>query len=169
MSIGATDIREAVKKLAGTDEREEYSYACTVSDIDTTAMTCTATPINGDPEIFNVLLNADAKKGFTLIPENGSIVIVTMQSNATGFVSMVSNVSQIYLHGEDLGGLVKINDLKTQYDSFVTGIKAACVAGFTALSGLDSGASLSAFNAAAASILSLNLSTLENTKVKHGS
>jgi hypothetical protein len=39
---------------------------------------------------------------------------------------------------------------KGEYNAGIAAIKAAFVAGFTALSGLDSGASLSAFNAAAA-------------------
>jgi hypothetical protein len=50
----------------------------------------------------------------------------------------------------------------------IASFKAAISAGFTALSGLDGGASLSAFNSAAASVINLNKTTLENTKVKHG-
>jgi hypothetical protein len=81
---------------------------------------------------------------------------------------MVSEVDQIYLNGENNGGLIKIDNLKSQYDAGIAAIKAACVAGFTALSGLDSGVSLSAFNAAAASIQNLNLTPLQNNTVKHG-
>jgi hypothetical protein len=139
-----------------------------VSDIDLATFTCTCTPINGDAEFFDVLLNADADKGFTLIPKDGSVVIVQQTSQATAYVSMVSKVDQIYLAGDANGGLIKIDDLKLQYDTMIASFKAAISAGFTALSGLDGGASLSAFNSAAASVINLNKTTLENTKVKHG-
>lgn len=76
--------------------------------------------------------------------------------------------SDIQLNGDSNGGLIKINDLKTQWDANVTSIKAACVAAFTALSVIDSSASLNAFNAAANTIKNLNKSSLENTSVKHG-
>jgi hypothetical protein len=93
---------------------------------------------------------------------------VQQTSQATAYVSMVSKVDQIYLAGDANGGLVKIDDLKLQYDTMIASFKAAISAGFTALSGLDGGASLSAFNSAAASVINLNKTTLENTKVKHG-
>jgi len=168
MSKEVTDIRQAIQALSGVNDLTFEGIPCTVSDINTTEMTCTCTPINGDAEFFDVLLNADADKGFTLIPKDGSVVIVQQTSQATAYVSMVSKVDQIYLAGDANGGLVKIDDLKLQYDTMIASFKAAISAGFTALSGLDGGASLSAFNSAAASVINLNKTTLENTKVKHG-
>jgi hypothetical protein len=70
-------------------------------------MTCTSAPINGDADFFNVRINADAKNGFVLVPKNNSIVIVQQTSEATAYVSMVSEVQEIYLAGVDNGGLVK--------------------------------------------------------------
>lgn len=168
MSKEVTDIRQAIQALSGITDLTFEGVACKVSDIDLATFTCTCTPINGDAEFFDVLLNADADKGFTLIPKDGSVVIVQQTSQATAYVSMVSKVDQIYLAGDANGGLVKVNDLKLQYDTMIASFKAAISAGFTALSGLDGGASLSAFNSAAASVINLNKTTLENTKVKHG-
>jgi hypothetical protein len=168
MSKEVTDIRQAIQALSGITDLTYEGVACKVSNIDLATFTCTCTPINGDAEFFDVLLNADAEKGFTLIPKDGSVVIVQQTSQATAYVSMVSKVDQIYLAGDANGGLVKVDDLKLQYDTMIASFKAAIAAGFTALSGLDSGASLSAFNAAAASVINLNKTTLENTKVKHG-
>jgi hypothetical protein len=168
MSKEVTDIRQAIQALSGITDLTYEGVACKVSDIDLATFTCTCTPINGDAEFFDVLLNADADKGFTLIPKDGSVVIVQQTSQATAYVSMVSKVDQIYLAGDANGGLVKIDDLKLQYDTMIASFKAAISAGFTALSGLDGGASLSAFNSAAASVINLNKTTLENTKVKHG-
>ena len=168
MSKEVTDIRQAIQALSGITDLTFEGVACKVSDIDLATFTCTCTPINGDAEFFDVLLNADADKGFTLIPKDNSVVIVQQTSQATAYVSMVSKVDQIYLAGDANGGLVKIDDLKLQYDTMIASFKAAISAGFTALSGLDGGASLSAFNSAAASVINLNKTTLENTKVKHG-
>jgi hypothetical protein len=168
MSKEVTDIRQAIQALSGITDLTYEGVACKVSDIDLATFTCTCTPINGDAEFFDVLLNADAEKGFTLIPKDNSVVIVQQTSQATAYVSMVSKVDQIYLAGDANGGLVKIDDLKLQYDTMIASFKAAISAGFTALSGLDGGASLSAFNSAAASVINLNKTTLENTKVKHG-
>ena len=168
MSKEVTDIRQAIQALSGITDLTYEGVACKVSDIDLATFTCTCTPINGDAEFFDVLLNADADKGFTLIPKDGSVVIVQQTSQATAYVSMVSKVDQIYLAGDANGGLVKIDDLKLQYDTMIASFKAAISAGFTAISGLDGGASLSAFNSAAASVINLNKTTLENTKVKHG-
>lgn len=168
MSVLVTDIRQAIQALSGVNDLTFEGIPCKVSDINTTEMTCTCTPINGDAEFFDVLLNADADKGFTLIPANNSVVIVQQTSQATAYVSMVSKVDQIYLAGDANGGLVKIDDLKSQYDAMVAAFKVAIAAGFSALSGLDGGASLSAFNASASSVLNLNKTTLENQTVKHG-
>ena len=168
MSVLVTDIRQAIQALSGVNDLTFEGIPCKVSDINTTEMTCTCTPINGDAEFFDVLLNADADKGFTLIPANNSVVIVQQTSQATAYVSMVSKVDQVYLAGDANGGLVKIDDLKSQYDAMVAAFKVAIAAGFSALSGLDGGASLSAFNASASSVLNLNKTTLQNTKVQHG-
>lgn len=163
-----TDIRQAVQALSGFNDLTYEGVVCKVSGIDLVSLTCTCTPIDGSAEFYDVLLNAGAEKGFTLIPKDGSVVVVQQISQSTAYVSMVSKVDQIYLAGEFNGGLVKVDDLKLQYDAMVVAFKAAISAGFSALSGLDGGASLAAFNAAAASVLSLNKTTLENTTVKHG-
>lgn len=166
--MGSTrDLIDAIRNIVAKENL--MSFACTVTDINTTNYTCNCSPVDGSADFINVLLNADKKTGFVLIPKNNSIVVITMTSNVNAFVSMVSEVDTILMKGDAFGGLVKIDDLKTQYDANVTAIKAACVAGFTALSGLDSGASLAAFNASATAILNLNKVTLENNKILHGS
>lgn len=144
-----------------------YAIPCTVININAD-LTCDCAPIDGSANILNVKVNADNKNGFVLKPVQNSVVMVTLTSESTGFVSMVSDIDSIQLNSDNLGGLVKIDNLKLQYDANIAAIKAACVAAFTALSGLDSGASLAAFNSAATSILDLDKTALENTKVKHG-
>jgi len=170
MSVLVTDIRQAIQALSGVNDLTFEGIPCKVSDINTTEMTCTCTPINGDAEFFDVLLNADADKGFTLIPANNSVVIVQQTSQATAYVSMVSKVDQIYLAGDANGGLVKVqvlnaalNNLQTEINTLkaLTGTAIAVYSGI-----LDSGASAATFNAAV--LPQINISQIENTKVQHG-
>ena len=167
------DLAEAVKALAGIDDIEFESVLCIVSDINTTTNTCTCTPVNGNAPYYDVLLSCDLKKGFLLIPANGSQVVCTATSETTAYVSMVSDVTQVYIAGDANGGLIKIDNLKTQYDNNITAIKTAVA---TALGVIDvqlialgqAGGSVASFNGLASNILSLNKTTLENTIVKHG-
>lgn len=170
MSVQVTDIRQAIQALSGVNDLTFEGIPCKVSDINTTEMTCTCTPINGDAEFFDVLLNADADKGFTLIPANNSVVIVQQTSQATAYVSMVSKVDQIYLAGDANGGLVKVqvlnaalNNLQTEINTLKVAITALIAAGYAPI---DGGAALSTFTSLV--LPQINISQIENTTVKHG-
>ena len=117
MSVQVTDIRQAIQSLSGLNDLQYEGVLCNVSDIDLATFTCTCTPTNGDAEFYDVLLNADAEKGFTLIPANNSVVIVQQTSQATAYVSMVSKVDQVYLAGDVNGGLVKVIPLVTKLNT----------------------------------------------------
>jgi len=117
MSTASRDITEAIKTLSGFDDLQFESVACIVSNISVTDMTCDCAPINGDADFLEVMLNADYKKGFTLIPKDKSVVIITQLSDATAYVSMVSEVDEIYLAGDANGGLVKVNSLVTKLNT----------------------------------------------------
>jgi hypothetical protein len=132
MSVQVTDIRQAIQSLSGLNDLQYEGVMCNVSDIDLATFTCTCTPINGDAEFFDVLLNADADKGFTLIPANNSLVIIQQTSQATAYVSMVSKVDQVYLAGDANGGLVKVTDLTAKLNQLVTQISA----NFTAIAAI---------------------------------
>lgn len=117
MGSQSRDIAEAIRTLSGMDDLTFESSACTVKNIDTTKMVCDCTPLDGSADFLDVRLNANYTKGFTLIPKDGSIVIVTQLSDATAYVSMVSEVDEIYLAGEDNGGLVKVQDLVSKLNN----------------------------------------------------
>lgn len=102
-------IRDSIREIAKS--MPVYSVVCTVSDVNTTDKTCNCTPVNGDAVLMGVRLVANNDKGFMLIPTDGSIVVVSMLNNATGFVSMCSQVDEIWLNGNNYDGLVKIGDL----------------------------------------------------------
>ena len=157
MSVQVTDIRQAIQALSGLNDLQYEGVVCNVSDIDLATFTCTCTPINGDAEFYDVLLNADADKGFTLIPANGSLVIIQQTSQANAYVTMVSKVDQIYLAGDANGGLVKVIPLVTKINAIETQLNAIGVWALTVTPPLT--------------LPPLTLTTtteLSNTTVKHG-
>ena len=170
MSVLVTDIRQAIQALSGVNDLTFEGIPCTVSDINTTEMTCTCTPINGDAEFFDVLLNADADKGFTLIPANNSVVIVQQTSQATAYVSMVSKVDQIYLAGDANGGLVKVQDLVSKLNALenkVNSLIVACSSQVVTLA--PSGVfALAPFFTSVTPLTPTQQTELENTTVQHG-
>jgi hypothetical protein len=171
MSKEVTDIRQAIQALSGITDLSYEGVACKVSGIDLATFTCTCTPINGDAEFFDVLLNADADKGFTLIPKDGSVVIVQQTSQATAYVSMVSKVDQIYLAGDANGGLVKVNDLVSKLNNLENKVNAMILifnahvhAGVTP----GTGSSLVTPTLIAGTLIPTTANELQNNTVKHG-
>ena len=169
MSVQVTDIRQAIQSLSGLNDLQYEGVLCKVSDIDLATFTCTCTPTNGDAEFYDVLLNADAEKGFTLIPANGSVVIVQQTSQATAYVSMVSKVDQVYIAGDANGGLVKVQVLNAALNNLQTEINTLKIAITALMAGyapIDGGVALSTFTALV--LPQINISQIENTTVKHG-
>lgn len=167
------DLYKAIRSLAGTDVEKQYSFACTVSNIDTTKFTCDCSPINGDADYIGVKYNSDAKKGFVLEPKDGSIVIVTETSNTTAFVSMVSEVGQIYLNGDNEGGLVKVNDLVDRINDIKTVVNDLITKynSHTHILTLSAGTGTAAptTSTETSTVPNTTVSELENDKIKHGS
>jgi len=154
--MGATDIREAIKTLSGFNDLTFEAAACKASNIDLVAMTCTCTPINGDAEFYDVKINADAKNGFVLVPKDNSIVIVQQTSEATAYVSMVSEVQEIYLAGIDNGGIVKAVELTVKLNQLITQL----TANFTAIA--------ATYPYAIVPLTPISATDFQNNKVKHG-
>ncbi len=161
------NIKDAIRKIAAIDEN--WSIVCTVSNVDLVKRICDCTPVNGDAVLVNVRFNADNKKGFTLIPKDGSIVIVTLINNTTGYIAMVSELSEVHLNGTNYNGLVKVDVLKTQLNTLQTEIntlKTAITALMAGYAPIDSGVALAAFNAV--TLPQISLTTIENNTIKQG-
>lgn len=152
-----------------------------VISVDSSNYTITVQLNESDLKVDGVRLRSvietSLSSGIFIEPKVGSFILVGIVDNNTSqmFVAAYSEITsikfitdQIHLAGDTNGGLIKINDLKTQWDANVNAIKTACIAGFSALAGLDGSASLNAFNGASGAIKVLNKTTLENSKVKHG-
>ena len=171
MSTASRDITEAIKALSGFDDLQFESVACIVSNVDTTAMTCDCAPINGDAHFLEVRLNADYKKGFTLIPKDESVVIISQLSDATAYVSMVSDVDQIYLAGDANGGLVKVDDLVTKLNNLENKVN-VMIGIFNAHvhTGVTTGPGSSAVSPTliTGTLTPTTANDLQNNKVKHG-
>jgi hypothetical protein len=169
MSVQVTDIRQAIQSLSGLNDLQYEGVVCNVSDIDLATFTCTCTPINGSAEFYDVLLNADADKGFTLIPANGSLVIIQQTSQANAYVTMVSKVDQVYLAGDANGGLVKVQVLNAALNNLQTEINTLKIAITALMAGyapIDGGVALSTFTSLV--LPQINILQIENTTVKHG-
>ncbi len=166
----ATEIRDAVKALSGFNELRYESAACIVSEV--TDIDCTCDPIDGTARLFNILFNANNTDGFKLIPQSGSVVIVSLTSNTTGYVSMVSSVDKVYLAGDEHGGVVIVQDLVTKLNALENDLNTLKQA-FTSwvVAPGDGGLALKAISAAWAgtSIANTTVNDLENDKVVHGS
>ena len=96
--------------------------------------TITVQPTTDSDVIENVSLDSqgDKTKGFFAVPKVGSDVVVDFIDNLP-FVRMYSEVETIMLKSDTFGGLVKIDDLKTQSDTQHNAIKAAIIAALTPL------------------------------------
>lgn len=189
-------VRKALLKLI-KETVPTISLIAKVKAVDEVYYTCDVVPIDGGAIYHDVRLKATIDgndNGMISIPKVGSLVIISNLNNnhdvyyVSRFTSVIKwhlkidsgsalvfdDQGNITFNNGNLGGLIKIDDLKTQWDANInaTGaaIKAALTVIDTALNALASGSgqSLNAFNTAATSIQSLNKTTLENSKIKHG-
>jgi hypothetical protein len=114
-----SEIRAAIRSIAGINELAT-SILCTVVSVDEDAMTCEVTPIDGGENYMDVRLMADPEgtdTGFYLKPTVNSVVMITPQDEVTYFVSMTSKVSEVWLHGNQYDGLVKVGSLKIKLNN----------------------------------------------------
>ena len=97
-----TTIREAIQLLADKDQ-EVYSHLAEVTAIDLSARTADVTPLNGDPEVFTVRLQATPSltDGVVAIPKLNSTVVVTWLSNTRAYVALCSEIDEIIIAGAE--------------------------------------------------------------------
>jgi len=168
--MNTQNIGDLIKQLAANSE-EVYSLPCKVVSIDSDNL-AELEPLNGDPNLLAVRLIAGASESPLLItPVIGSAVIATFLSRNTAFISLYSEVESVEIRGGDLGGLIKIEDLKSELAKLtarVDDIISAINGGVPVAA--DGGAALqTSIKAALALIINKeNFTNMENEKVKHG-
>ena len=180
MGAQSRDIAEAIRALSGMDDLQYESVICTVSNINKTKMLCDCSPVNGDADFTEVRLNANYKKGFVLVPKNGSVVVVSQVSNEVAYISMVSEVDEILLAGDDNGGIVKVSELTTKLNNLENQLNNLIADLLTIAVTLTSGGTTPLLSSVLGGLITTNLSNvttpltptqsseLENTTVKHG-
>lgn len=169
-----SDIRAAIRSIAGI-ENIATSILCKVVSIDEDEFTCEVKPIDDGANYKDVRLISDASdpdKAFYLKPVVGSVVMITPQDDVTYFVSMYSQVEEIWLHGNLNEGLVKVVELTEKLNN-IENLVNDLITKFNAHTHV---LTLSAGTGTAAPTTSLETDTLtpteqadiENDKVKHG-
>ena len=132
--------------------------------------TCTCTPIDGTAKFFDVILSVSQSQGFLLIPTDGSRVVCTQISETTAYISMVSDVSQVYIAGDVNGGLVKVIDLVTKLNNIENAFNTHLAAyNLHVHAGVTVGIGVTGITSPATNTLTPTVrANIENTIVKHG-
>lgn len=185
-----SNIRDLVRQLAAAPESDAGSLILgQVSSVDEVARTIDVEPLDESAPILGVNLqaNQNSEVGMVLFPRMGSYVIVGMLGMCQAVVLACDDVERvrvdvdkmsldiskdgIVLNGGDLGGLVKIQEIKDNLDTlkqYCEALTNATSAGITAV-----GAAMSANGAigakafdAAMSSQSIVFKDMENDKIK---
>jgi hypothetical protein len=167
-----TLIKDAIRKL--NEPQTMQVQMAIVKKVNKNKCTCAVAFVNEDADLNNVRLRAlsdDKTTGFLIYPKVGSKVLVGFidNKNTAAFVCSFSEIENIVINDGELGGLVKVKELMKQMQliqaNFET-LKAANIAAYSMLAGLDSSASLNAFNSATTAMQTVDTSNLENEKIK---
>ena len=187
MSVHARNIKESILRLSDNFGKDYVSFInAKVVSVSESERTCIVEPVNGEVKAkITATLSAQPNDGIIITPSIDSIVVVGISNKHDYTIIQYSDIdkvritigqfevlmteSELLLGDGSFDGLVKASDLATQYNNRLDSLLTAIRAGFNALSGIDSGVSLAAFNASATSITHIIASSYTNNKIKHGS
>jgi hypothetical protein len=120
-------IREAVKKLAGTHNKDVLTICdCTVVSVDFDNRVCICAPLNdtSTTEIQNVRFQSTIDDGVILQPAIGSQVTVLLSIRVDPLIISYSQLDEVYIVAPQvqfnkglLGGMVKVIDLTTKLNN----------------------------------------------------
>jgi hypothetical protein len=169
----SSDIRSKLKAIVGIDNIP-MSLLGSIVSVDETEMTCEVTPNIGGANFTDVRLMADNETtslGIYFKPKVGSQVMISPQDEVTYFVSMVSEVDEVWLRGNTNGGIVKVTDLVTKLNNIENDLNTLKTAftGWVVVPS-DGGAALKVITAtwAGQTITQTTVNDLESDTVKHG-
>lgn len=164
-------IAEMIKKLADNGE-EIYSKVCKVISVDLQERTCEVEPLSGGANIPGCRLQAamDQATGMLLVPAVDSFVVVTWLNKNAAYVSLCSDLDEIQLNGDQYGGLVIYDRLKSEIDKnsqFLDQLKQILDSWVPVAQ--DGGAALkTAWTAISSTVQTADLTDITNDTVKHG-
>ena len=110
-----------------------YSIVGVVSDIDVSTRTCTVSPIDDSPDLFDVRFQSSESlsEGICVYPTNGSYVVVSFMNKTTAVIIKTSEIDKIEIttdliefNGGSLDGLVTVNELVTKINRLEDKLKA---------------------------------------------
>lgn len=113
---GKAEARQAIERFIDSKTGEKGKL-CTVDSVDLVGLTCYCIPKDGSADIFGVRLMAKSLKGFLIIPELNSDVIVSFIDPRTAYVSMFSTVQEIQFNGDIYGGIPKAGTLAAKLNT----------------------------------------------------
>lgn len=122
-------IKDLIKELA-KNEQEIYGVVCRVKSINIMERTCEVEPINGDPNLFDVKLQADIsrKDGLVIIPVINSNVVVCFLNETAAIVVLTSEIEKtevkisdktMVLSSKGLSVKSNVSDLKTELNKLI--------------------------------------------------
>lgn len=173
--------RDCATKLRAIVGKEPFqTFVAKVTKVD--GATCTVQRLFDDMELEEVRLNCHSteNEGVVIVPETGSMVLITSIDGRCWFVSQCSKVEKITIdatdkiifNGGNNNGLVKIEELKRNLDTlkrYVLGMKSAVATGLNAVgagTAADGANGRLTFNSAMIPY-SINFEDMEDTKVTH--
>lgn len=173
--------RECATKLRAIVGKEPFqTFVAKVTKVD--GATCTVQRLFDDMELEEVRLNCHSteNEGVVIVPETGSMVLITSIDGRCWFVSQCSKVEKITIDANDKiifnggnnNGLVKIEELKRNLNSLKNYVEAMASAVSTAFSAVGVGTAASGPNGQTVFITdmelrSINFEDMEDTKITH--
>lgn len=190
MSTGE-HIRKSLKRMMRS-ELVDAAIAGTVKAVDASAFTCDVEPVDGGPVLYDVRLKVSRggqEVGVFSIPQVGSKVVVLVLAGNVNNCAVVSaeDVKEhvvrvnggaeirvkpngtITLNGDQFGGLVKVQELRSELakvNAFLATLRSAINAA-PVVSGDGGAAFKGALSAAIGGLQLPSYNGIENTKVKH--
>ncbi len=153
-----SEIKDYLIEIVGI-KKLPTSKLCTVVSVDEDEMTCEVTPIDEGANFMDVRLMADGSSatGIYFKPAIGSIVMISPQDESTYFVSMYSDIDEVWLRGTANGGVVKVSDLVTKLNNLENKVNTIITWGATVTPAL-----------ATPPLIATVAGDIQSTTVKHG-
>jgi hypothetical protein len=92
-------LLESINKIIDQyfSSEKMYSVVGVVSEVDSATRTCTVSPIDDTPDLFDVRFQASESltEGISIEPKDGSFVTVVFLNNTTGIIISTSEIKSV--------------------------------------------------------------------------
>lgn len=169
------ELRELIERIV--DEKVMVATIAKVVSVDKDAFTCVVKATGTDEEYFDVRLlgvSDTVEKPTVFFPKVNSFVGIMPLFNSRNIMAvvLVTEVDEVFLNGDEFGGLVKaevlvdrLNKLEARFNDFKTKFNAHVHSGVTTGAG-SSGTTPSVI--VLADLVETQVEDIENEVIKHG-